>query len=139
MTALERLRIGDAVLLLDLDGFKEVNDRHGRAAGDAVLADLGRLLRASMRGIDAVARCGGEEFLVVISQAPSAAREITDRLLADWRAGAPCSTLCVMSRRDSARWTARRRRRCLRPATSATHGQNKVEAVAKGTLVDRTG
>jgi len=103
MTALERLRISDAVLLLDLDGFKEVNDRHGRAAGDAVLADLGWLLRASMRGIDAVARCGGEEFLVVISQAPSAAREITDRLLADWRAGAPCSTLCVMSRRDSAR------------------------------------
>jgi len=71
MTALERLRISDAVLLLDLDGFKEVNDRHGRAAGDAVLADLGWLLRASMRGIDAVARYGGEEFVVVISQAPS--------------------------------------------------------------------
>jgi GGDEF domain-containing protein len=140
MTALERLRIGDAVLLLDLDGFKEVNDRHGRAAGDAVLADLGRLLRASMRGIDAVARCGGEEFLVVISQAPSAAREITDRLLADWRAGAPCSTLCgcLAGTRPAPLDTAPTAP-LLTPATSATHGQNKVEAVAKGTLVDRTG
>ena len=53
------------VLFIDLDDFKRVNDRCGHAAGDAVLAELGRRLRAAVRPVDTVARLGGDEFVVV--------------------------------------------------------------------------
>ncbi|HVE71992.1 MAG TPA: GGDEF domain-containing protein [Thermoanaerobaculia bacterium] len=58
---------GDLVVLLaDLDHFKSVNDTHGHAAGDAVLAELARLLVATFRASDYVVRWGGEEFLIVV-------------------------------------------------------------------------
>jgi diguanylate cyclase (GGDEF)-like protein len=53
-----------SLAILDLDHFKQVNDRYGHAAGDAVLRRLGRLLLRSFRGEDVVARWGGEEFVV---------------------------------------------------------------------------
>jgi diguanylate cyclase (GGDEF)-like protein len=54
------------VLLIDLDHFKSVNDTHGHAAGDAVLAELARLLQETFRASDYVVRWGGEEFLIVV-------------------------------------------------------------------------
>lgn len=54
-----------SVMLLDLDEFKDVNDRHGHAAGDDVLCGVASILQATVRESDFVARWGGEEFLVV--------------------------------------------------------------------------
>ena len=54
------------VLMLDIDRFKLVNDAHGHPAGDAVLAEVARRVRATVRAEDIVARLGGEEFLVLL-------------------------------------------------------------------------
>jgi diguanylate cyclase (GGDEF)-like protein len=61
-------RYGDqlSVILLDIDHFKHINDERGHAAGDLVLAAVGRLLQAALRTCDIVARWGGEEFVLVL-------------------------------------------------------------------------
>jgi len=55
-----------SIAMLDLDHFKEVNDRFGHGAGDAVLSEVARRLRVAARPNDSVARFGGEEFVVVL-------------------------------------------------------------------------
>ncbi len=61
-----------ALLMFDLDGFKDVNDTHGHAAGDRVLAMVGARASRSMRASDVVARVGGDEFVALL---PEATRE----------------------------------------------------------------
>lgn len=57
-----------AVMMLDLDHFKAINDTHGHATGDCVLIEVARRLRDNMRAVDLVARIGGEEFLVAMPE-----------------------------------------------------------------------
>jgi diguanylate cyclase (GGDEF)-like protein len=57
-----------AVLFVDVDGFKSVNDRHGHATGDRVLSAIADRFRATVRGSDTVARIGGDEFLVICEE-----------------------------------------------------------------------
>lgn len=68
-----------AVFSIDLDDFKPINDAHGHAAGDAVLAAIGQRLRQSIRGNDLIARVGGDEFLLLLDD-PSVDNE--ERLMA---------------------------------------------------------
>jgi diguanylate cyclase (GGDEF)-like protein len=57
-----------ALLMLDLDHFKRVNDEHGHPRGDAVLAELAHRLRAQVREVDTIARYGGEEMIIVLPE-----------------------------------------------------------------------
>lgn len=69
--------------LFDLDHFKQVNDRHGHAAGDAALLHFTDVLRANLRGEDAIARLGGEEFAVLFpGLAPAEALHAVERVRA---------------------------------------------------------
>ena len=72
-----------ALLLIDLDHFKRINDLHGHAVGDAVLVEMAQRLRAALRDEDLTVRWGGEEFLVVVRHMPAEQVEaLAERLLA---------------------------------------------------------
>jgi diguanylate cyclase (GGDEF)-like protein/PAS domain S-box-containing protein len=120
-----------AVVFVDLDRFKEINDRLGHAAGDDVLAVVGRRLRRAVRSDDLVGRIGGDEFLVVCPKIDGAchamqiATRITDTLChpirlkathvscrasvgVAWSAGAHEDADTLVSRADQAMYEAKR-------------------------------
>lgn len=77
----KNLRVG--VILMDLDNFKEINDKWGHLVGDEVLVELGRRLCTMVRGGDTVARLGGDEFVVVLPEIARArdAQKVAKRVL----------------------------------------------------------
>jgi diguanylate cyclase len=62
----KRIKIPMALLLVDLDHFKKINDTHGHLAGDAVLISVAKTIKATLRGGDVIGRFGGEEFCVLL-------------------------------------------------------------------------
>lgn len=112
----ERERSETGVLFIDLDNFKEVNDSHGHAAGDAVLVESARRLQAAVRPGDTVARIGGDEFVAVCehvdpNSALAVARRLQEALRPPFVAGSVCHQLSAsigvaLSDRDPERMLA---------------------------------
>ncbi len=81
MTRSMRYRHPYAVLLIDIDHFKAINDRHGHKSGDIVLQVLADIMRKTLREVDIIGRIGGEEFAVLLPETNmSFAPEVADRL-----------------------------------------------------------
>ncbi len=88
-----------AVLIADLDHFKQVNDTYGHLIGDVVLREAAKRLRETARGYDHVGRIGGEEFLIVVPNCDlEALRECSERFrssISDWPFPTPSGPLVV--------------------------------------------
>ncbi len=85
-----RERTTGAVLMLDLDNFKQVNDTLGHPAGDSTIADIAEVLRKRMRATDVVARLGGDEFAIVLPSCDlDEAEEVADAIASAIRMHAP--------------------------------------------------
>jgi diguanylate cyclase (GGDEF)-like protein len=82
---------GDAIVMIDLDQFKRVNDEHGHEAGDRVLAEFGRTVVRGVRSGDVALRYGGDEVLLLLTRAGhEGAETFLERLRAEWSgAGRP--------------------------------------------------
>ncbi len=85
-----RRRMRFALMLIDVDRFKQINDSFGHLIGDGLLVEVGRRLRASVRVCDLVARLGGDEFAVLAAPAfdPASGAQLAERILASF--AAPC-------------------------------------------------
>jgi diguanylate cyclase (GGDEF)-like protein len=86
------LQPDDAVIVIDLDHFKAVNDTFGHAAGDETLVSFARCMELAVRGTDWVGRLGGEEFLVVVRNGERNGVVVVDRLRSAWAATNPRAT-----------------------------------------------
>ena len=83
----ERHAMAGALLMIDLDGFKDVNDTHGHAVGDAALAAVAQSLSRRLRATDLLARVGGDEFAVLLrATSGGPARALADALIGEVRA-----------------------------------------------------
>src|SRR5213082_3238889 len=76
MSRFRRFNHPVSVVLLDIDGFKNVNDEFGHAVGDETLRDLGQILMKHSRGINVVARFGGDEFTILLVETPKAGAQL---------------------------------------------------------------
>ncbi len=82
-----------AVMVLDIDHFKAINDAHGHATGDRVLAEVAQRLRDNLRAVDLIARIGGEEFLVAMPDTTAAQGQVAAERLRRMIEGSPFAAL----------------------------------------------
>ncbi|HEY8714741.1 MAG TPA: diguanylate cyclase [Candidatus Acidoferrum sp.] len=87
-----REHVPTAILLGDIDHFKEINDTHGHQIGDEVLREVARRLLLSVRSYDYVGRYGGEEFLVILNNCPAASAPGRSEEIRTALSGAPVET-----------------------------------------------
>jgi diguanylate cyclase len=78
---LDRAGKATAILVVDLDDFKQINEQHGHSVGDVVLKEIGRRLRAAVRAVDYVGRLGGDEFMLILPDTePSEVTRVAERI-----------------------------------------------------------
>ena len=119
-----RREVHGAVVVIDLDGFKYVNDSRGHATGDIVLLQVAEVLRRSLRPEDLLGRLGGDEFAVLLSgTTPEEAEDIVHRLLAELR-----DAVILVDGGRSVRTTASSGLAVFGPDTSLTGEQLLVDA-----------
>jgi diguanylate cyclase (GGDEF)-like protein len=84
----ERLKKPLSFLMVDVDSFREINSRFGHTTGDFVLLEVATILKSAVRGSDAVIRYGGDEFLIILADAPLSDVEVVmgriTRFVQDW-------------------------------------------------------
>lgn len=91
---LDRSSQGLALLILDIDYFKQINDFHGHASGDMAIIHFAEICRSSLRGIDILGRIGGDEFAIVLSDIDLAGSKIAaERLIMQFR-NSPVANQC---------------------------------------------
>ena len=87
----DRLKKPLSFLMIDVDRFREINSRFGHTTGDFVLLEVATILKSAVRGSDAVVRYGGDEFLVLLADAPKADVDTVKgrigRFVQDWNNG----------------------------------------------------
>lgn len=87
----DRLQKPLSFLMIDVDRFREINSRFGHTTGDFVLLEVATLLKSAVRGSDAVVRYGGDEFLVILADAPKENVDIVmnriEKFVQDWNHG----------------------------------------------------
>jgi len=94
--ALAEMTPGDCLIVLDLDDFKDINDRHGHLVGDQTLRALAACMLDTVRMSDSCARFGGDEFMVIARGAGErGGRAVAAKLQARWLASAPLATLSM--------------------------------------------
>ena len=125
-----------SIALIDLDGFKRVNDLQGHAAGDELLGDLGRAWRSELRESEVLARMGGDEFALVMPGAAAAGADgALERLrtasaaewsvgVVEWRRGETLDR--AMARADAELYRAKRARRACEDVGPWTMAINKA-------------
>ena len=140
LARVERFGGSLAVVVADLDWFKDVNDRYGHPAGDTVLHDFATLLQETLRDVDIAGRWGGEEFLMVLPGTDLAGgARVAERIRVPWRGGSSSPRMARRSRSPRAsesprpRRTARprscsrpRMRPCTRPSGQARTGSRRL-------------
>jgi diguanylate cyclase (GGDEF)-like protein len=129
--ALSTLQPGDALVIVDLDHFKSVNDKFGHQVGDETLRALARCLKDSTRQVDTVARYGGEEFALVLPEADiDGACTAMERARRTWEALEPITSFSGgIARREpdeSPRETLRRADAALYEAKQAGRNRDTI-------------
>jgi diguanylate cyclase (GGDEF)-like protein len=152
-----RMHSALAIVVVDLDKFKKINDRFGHAAGDAALCSAGDTMSQSLRGTDLIARTGGEEFLVLLPDADGGGARLTaERMrqalslttvpvigapvtasfgIATWRPG-DTSVDAFVQRSDQAMYVAKAAGRDRVHLWEAHDGQAAAQASAAADLID---
>jgi diguanylate cyclase (GGDEF)-like protein len=96
-----------SLCFIDLDGFKRINDWHGHLRGNEALADVGRVLRNSVRSYDTVGRFGGDEFIAILPETTEPyARQLAERLRSRIAAATISSGERLTASVGAAQWVA---------------------------------